>query len=163
MQKIAFIINPFSSKGNYQPLLEELKNKIENPLVYISDSINGTDDFIKNNWENVEIFVAIGGDGTISTVAKSIINSDKILGIIPAGSGNGFANETQFNIGLDQLLKKLETQNFKEIDTFTVNGRFSINVAGVGFDGAVVEAFEKTSRGFKNYIKTNYKNCKKYT
>ncbi len=27
MQKIAFIINPFSSKGNYQPLLEELKNK----------------------------------------------------------------------------------------------------------------------------------------
>ena len=112
MQKIAFIINPFSSKGNYQPLLEQLKNKIENPLVYISDSINGTDDFIKNNWENVEVFVAIGGDGTISTVAKNIINSDKILGIIPAGSGNGFANETQFNIGLDQLLKKLETQNF---------------------------------------------------
>ena len=72
MQKIAFIINPFSSKGNYQPLLEELKNKIENPLVYISDSINGTDDFIKNNWENVEVFVAIGGDGTISTVAKEV-------------------------------------------------------------------------------------------
>ena len=162
MQKIAFIINPFSSKGNYQPLLEELKNKIENPLVYISDSINGTDDFIKNNWENVEVFVAIGGDGTISTVAKSIINSDKILGIIPAGSGNGFANETQFNIGLDQFLKKLEAQNFKEIDTFTVNGRFSINVAGVGFDGAVVEAFEKTSRGFKNYIKTSIQTYFKY-
>ena len=162
MQKIAFIINPFSSKGNYQPLLEELKNKIENPLVYISDSINGTDDFIKNNWENVEVFVAIGGDGTISTVAKNIINSDKILGIIPAGSGNGFANETQFNIGLDQLLKKLETQNFKEIDTFTVNDRFSINVAGVGFDGAVVEAFEKTSRGFKNYIKTSIQTFFKY-
>ena len=162
MQKIAFIINPFSSKGNYQPLLEQLKNKIENPLVYISDSINGTDDFIKNNWENVEVFVAIGGDGTISTVAKSIINSDKILGIIPAGSGNGFANETQFNIGLDQLLKKLEAQNFKEIDTFTVNDRFSINVAGVGFDGAVVEAFEKTSRGFKNYIKTSIQTFFKY-
>jgi diacylglycerol kinase family enzyme len=38
-----------------------------------------------------------------------------------------------------------------------VNDRFSINVAGVGFDGAVVEAFEKTSRGFKNYIKVSLK------
>lgn len=157
MQKTAFIINPFSSKGNYHPLLEQLKKKIDNPLVYISDSIEGTDAFMSKNWDNVDVFVAIGGDGTISTVAKSIINSDKILAIIPAGSGNGFANETKFNIGLNQLLDKLEHQNYKEIDTFTVNGRFSINVAGVGFDGAVVEAFEKTSRGFKNYIKTSIK------
>ena len=49
--------------------------------------------------------MAIGGDGTISTVAKSIINSDKILGIILQVLVNGFANETQFNIGLDQFLK----------------------------------------------------------
>lgn len=157
MQKIAFIVNPFSSKGNYQPLLEQLKKKVSNPLVYISDSISGTDEFIKNNWENVDVFVAIGGDGTISTVAKSIINSDKILGIIPAGSGNGFANETKFNIDLEELIKRLDERKFKEIDTFTVNDRLSINVAGVGFDGAVVEAFEKTSRGFKNYIKTSIK------
>jgi len=162
MQKIAFIINPFSSKGNYQSHLEQLEKNIAKPLVFISDSIEGTDDFIKENWDNVEVFVAIGGDGTISTVAKNIINSDKILGIIPAGSGNGFANETHFNIELDQLLQKLESKNFKEIDTFTVNGKFSINVAGVGFDGAVVEAFEKTSRGFKNYIKASIQTFFKY-
>ena len=92
MHKIAFIINPFSSKGNYQPLLEQLKNKIENPLVYISDSINGTDDFIKNNWENVEVFVAIGGDGTISTVAKSIINSDSFKATLEGMDGYDFSD-----------------------------------------------------------------------
>ena len=155
MQNVAFIINPFSAKKNYQPFLDSLKSKVENPIYIISKSIEDTENFIKNNFEKIDIFVAIGGDGTISTVAKNLIHTDKILGIFPAGSGNGFSNETKFSKNLDELLAKIQKKNFKEIDTFTVNERFSINVAGVGFDGAVIEAFEKTSRGFKNYIKTS--------
>jgi YegS/Rv2252/BmrU family lipid kinase len=155
MQNVAFIINPFSAKKNYQPFLNSLQAKVENPLYLISKSIQDTEDFIKENFEKIEVFVAIGGDGTISTVAKNLIHTDKILGIFPAGSGNGFSNETKFSKNLDELLAKIQKKNFKEIDTFTVNERFSINVAGVGFDGAVIEAFEKTSRGFKNYIKTS--------
>lgn len=162
MQKTAFIINPFSAKRNYQPFLDSLKNKIENPLYIISKSIPDTENFIKENFEKIDVFVAIGGDGTISTVAKNLIHTDKILGIFPAGSGNGFANETRFNTDLEELLLKLDNKNFKEIDTFTVNDKFSINVAGVGFDGAVVEAFEKTSRGFKNYIKASIQTFFKY-
>ena len=162
MQNVAFIINPFSAKKNYQPFLNSLQAKVENPLYLISKSIQDTEDFIKENFEKIEVFVAIGGDGTISTVAKNLIHTDKILGIFPAGSGNGFSNETKFSKNLDELLAKIQKKNFKEIDTFTVNERFSINVAGVGFDGAVIEAFEKTSRGFKNYIKTSIQTFFKY-
>jgi YegS/Rv2252/BmrU family lipid kinase len=162
MQNVAFIINPFSAKKNYQPFLSSLKAKVENPLYLISKSIQDTENFIKENFEKIDIFVAIGGDGTISTVAKNLIHTDKILGIFPAGSGNGFSNETKFSKNLDELLAKIQKKNFKEIDTFTVNERFSINVAGVGFDGAVIEAFEKTSRGFKNYIKTSIQTFFKY-
>lgn len=162
MQNVAFIINPFSAKKNYQPFLDSLKSKVENPIYIISKSIQDTENFIKNNFEKIDIFVAIGGDGTISTVAKNLIHTDKILGIFPAGSGNGFSNETKFSKNLDELLAKIQKKNFKEIDTFTVNERFSINVAGVGFDGAVIEAFEKTSRGFKNYIKTSIQTFFKY-
>lgn len=157
MDKVAFIINPFSAKKNYQPFLNELKNKVDNPLYYVSESILGTDDFIKNHFDEVEIFVAIGGDGTISTVAKNLINTDKILAIFPAGSGNGFSNETQFSKNLDELLEKIKAKNSRKIDTFTVNERLSINVSGTGFDGKVVKEFEKTSRGFKNYIKVSLK------
>ena len=98
MQNVAFIINPFSAKKNYQPFLNSLKAKVENPLYLISKSIQDTEDFIKENFEIVDIFVAIGGDGTISTVAKNLIHTDKILGIFPAGSGNGFSNETNQTI-----------------------------------------------------------------
>ncbi|WP_310402808.1 diacylglycerol/lipid kinase family protein [Chryseobacterium vietnamense] len=157
MDKVAFIINPFSAKKNYQPFLNELKTKVNNPLYYVSESIPGTEEFIQAHFEEVDIFVAIGGDGTISTVAKSLINTEKILAIFPAGSGNGFSNETQFSKNLDELLEKIKAKNSRKIDTFTVNDRLSINVSGTGFDGKVVKEFEKTSRGFKNYIKVSLK------
>lgn len=157
MERVAFIINPFSAKKNYQPFLNELKNKVQNPLYYISESILGTDDFMETHFDEVDFFVAIGGDGTISTVAKKLINTEKVLAIFPAGSGNGFSNETQFSKNLDELLNKLKAKKSRKIDTFTVNDRLSINVSGTGFDGKVVKEFEKTNRGFKNYIKVSLK------
>jgi YegS/Rv2252/BmrU family lipid kinase len=157
MEKVAFIINPFSAKKNYQPFLNELKAKVKNPLYYISESIAGTDGFILKHFDEIDIFVAIGGDGTISTVAQSLINTEKILAIFPAGSGNGFSNETQFGKNLDELLEKINAKNSRKIDTFTVNDKLSINVSGTGFDGKVVKEFEKTDRGFKNYIKVSLK------
>lgn len=157
MKNVAFIINPFSAKKNYQPFLDELKKKVENPLYYISESIQGTDDFIQDNFQNIDIFVAIGGDGTISTIARNLIGTSKILAIFPAGSGNGFSNETNFRKNLDELLEKIKVNKSRKIDTFTVNDKLSINVSGTGFDGKVVKEFEKTSRGFKNYIKVSLK------
>jgi len=157
MEKVAFIINPFSAKKNYLPFLNELTNKVDNPLYYVSESIQGTDDFIARYFDEVDIFVAIGGDGTISTVARNLISTDKILAIFPAGSGNGFSSETQFGKNLTELLEKIKIKKSRKIDTFTVNERLSINVSGTGFDGKVVKEFEKTNRGFKNYIKVSLK------
>ena len=155
MQHVAFIINPHSAKKNYQPFLNELQEKIDHPIYYISESIEGTDRFIKEHFNSIEIFVAVGGDGTISSVAQHLIHTDKKLAIYPAGSGNGFANETNFGKNLDQLLEKIKKNKFQKIDTVTVNGRLSINVSGVGFDSKVVKEFEKTTRGFLNYIKVS--------
>lgn len=153
--KFAFIINPYSAKKNYRSFLENLSGKINNPVYLVSKSLEDTEEFIRRNWNDIDIFVAVGGDGTISVVAQKLINTEKILAVFPAGSGNGFSNENNFNKNLAVLLKKIERQQFKEIDTFTVNGHFSINVSGTGFDGKVVKKFEKTSRGFKNYIKVS--------
>ncbi|MCG2793700.1 MAG: diacylglycerol kinase [Weeksellaceae bacterium] len=152
---VAFIINPFSAKKNYQDFLNELSEKFENPLHLISKSIEDTESFIEKNWDQTSVFVAVGGDGTISSVARKLINSEKILAVFPAGSGNGFSNETNFSKNISLLLDKIKKGNFREIDTFTVNDHFSINVSGTGFDGKVVKEFEKTNRGFKNYIKVS--------
>ncbi|WP_226064949.1 diacylglycerol/lipid kinase family protein [Kaistella polysaccharea] len=155
MNNVAFIINPFSAQKNYQPFLTSLQKNLENPIFYLSESVAGTEQFITENFDKIDIFVAVGGDGTISSVAKSLINTDKVLAIFPAGSGNGFSNENNFNKNLKDLLAKIKNNQHREIDTFMVNEYFSINVSGTGFDGKVTKAFEKTSRGFKNYIKVS--------
>lgn len=155
MNNIAFIINPFSAKKNYQSFLDSLQQKIKNPLFYISDSVQGTENFIAENFDKTDIFVAVGGDGTISSVAKKLIHTDKILGIFPAGSGNGFSRENNFSKNLDELLEKINAKKYREIDTFKVNEHLSINVSGTGFDGEVAKNFERTSRGFANYIKVS--------
>ena len=139
MQNVAFIINPFSAKKNYQPFLNSLKSKVENPIYIISKSIEDTENFIKNNFEKIDIFVAIGGDGTISTVAKNLIHTDKILGIFPAGSGNGFSNETKFSKNLDELLAKIQKKNFKEINE---NGQNN----GIRYHTRRLEAIEGDNR-----------------
>ena len=157
MENVAFIINPFSANKNYHPFLRALKSKVKNPVFYISKSIQETFNFIDDHFATTDIFVAVGGDGTISTVAQKLINTEKILAVFPAGSGNGFSNETNFNKNISRLLEKIEAKQSREIDTFMVNDHFSINVSGTGFDGKVVKEFEKTSRGFKNYIKVSIK------
>ncbi len=154
MQRTAFIINPNSSNGKYQSFLNKLNFLIDNPNIFISKSKKDTEDFINNNLNNIDVFVAVGGDGTISSIAKQLIYTDKILAVYPMGSGNGFAKENGFDKSIKNLLTKIQNKKSQIIDTIKINQEFSINVSGVGLDSVVAYNFEKTSRGFFNYIKT---------
>lgn len=161
--KVAFIINPFSANKEYKGFLAELKSKVKKANYLISKSIKDTHDFLDENLDKYDVFVAVGGDGTISTIAQKLINTDKILAIFPMGSGNGFANEAKFSKNIDELLDKLKQKKSTKIDTFTINDRLSINVSGVGFDGEIAKRFENTSRGFSGYITTTIQTFMDFT
>ncbi|NAW51394.1 diacylglycerol kinase [Elizabethkingia argentiflava] len=152
-----FIINPFSAKQQYKSFLEKLTKKYPEANFLLSQSIEDTHRFIDAHFDCANIFVAVGGDGTISTVAQKLINTDKILAAFPLGSGNGFSNETQFTQDIADLLQKIKNKRFYKIDTVMINNHLSINISGIGFDAEVINRFEKTSRGFTNYLKTTLK------
>lgn len=158
LPRVAFIINPNSAKKNYQTLLRRLHALVENPLVYLSESALGTETFIRDRWEEIDTFVAVGGDGTISSVARLLAGTDKNLAVYPKGSGNGFAKETRFRKNLYGLLRKLNTPEIRQVDTFSLNGQFALNLAGAGFDGQVSKDFELTKRGLSNYVKVSFRN-----
>jgi len=84
--------------------------------------------------------------------------SDKALGIIPCGSGDGLA----LHLGISRdPLKAIQTLNCHEvrrIDYATVNGKSFFCTCGVGFDADVAQAFASSGkRGLSTYITTALK------
>ena len=103
--------------------------------------------------EGYEIVVAVGGDGSINEVASALVGKEAILGIIPAGSGNGLAMHLGYGRDIDEAIKKLNTAEVRTIDCGAMNGRPFINIAGVGFDGLVSNLMKGSHwRGFLPYF-----------
>jgi len=85
--------------------------------------------------EGYEIVVAVGGDGSINEVASALIHTDVVLGVVPAGSGNGLAMHLGYGRLLDNAVKKINLAVPQYMDAGLLNGRPFFNLAGVGYDG----------------------------
>ncbi len=90
---------------------------------------------------NCKLIVAVGGDGTVNEVAQGLLGSTATMAIIPTGSGNGLARHLRIPLRLKTALAHLFNMDEVRIDTFRLNGRLSLNVSGIGFDGRVAGLF----------------------
>ena len=102
--------------------------------------------------DHFDVLFAVGGDGTVHELAKRLIGTDIALGILPAGSGNGFARHVGLPMATRRTLEVSRSGRIVTIDTATVNGIPFVGVMGVGFDAAVAHRFGAT-RGLRNYIR----------
>jgi diacylglycerol kinase (ATP) len=152
--KALFILNPFAGIPPVKFIIsKELTRRRHELSLYKSLSIDESGTLIKQNFEKYDVFVAAGGDGTVHTVASELIGSDKILGVLPIGSGNGFAKELGFKPIIRSLLNDIEKKESLKIDTIEINNNLCLNVAGVGLDSFVAHSFDKLkTRGFWSYV-----------
>jgi len=102
-----------------------------------------------------DTLVAIGGDGTVNTVAKMCTKHSKTLAVIPKGSGDGLARFLGISRNLNTAVETLLHGKQIQIDTAQVNENFFVNVAGSGFEAEVAHKFGLEGvRGLKGYAKT---------
>ncbi len=102
-----------------------------------------------------KIIVAAGGDGSVNEIAKSTVDKDAIIGIIPIGSGNGLARHLQIPTDPVKAFRIINQLKTRKIDTVKINDDIYVNIAGIGFDARIAERFAKTKRrGFIEYFKT---------
>ncbi|WP_052079422.1 MULTISPECIES: diacylglycerol/lipid kinase family protein [Porphyromonas] len=103
--------------------------------------------------KRADIVVVIGGDGTVNEVAKSLVGTNTILGIIPMGSGNGLARELGISQNPEEAIATLLEHKCLRMDACTVNDEYFFCTCGVGFDAEVSARFsERTQRGPAGYV-----------
>lgn len=98
------------------------------------------------------VVAAVGGDGSVREVAKGIIGTEAVLGIVPKGSGNGLARSLGIPLSLKAALGVIAAGKTRQIDVGYANEELFLSNAGVGFDALIAKAFAASRRrGLRAY------------
>jgi YegS/Rv2252/BmrU family lipid kinase len=167
-KKILFIINPISGVGRHKTVEKLIDEKLDRSifdyeLSYTNASKHAIELSKKAVEENFNIVVAVGGDGSVNEIGKSLVGTNTALAILPCGSGNGTARHLKIPMNLEKAMHVINQGNISSIDTFTINDETVINTAGIGYAARIAHEFSKIKkRGFSNYIKIAVRDSMKY-
>ena len=157
-EKILFIINPKSgilNKKNIPDMVETNidHNRYELFMEYTSYAGHATEiaaSAVKNGFD---VVVAVGGDGTINEVARSLVHTGTSLGVVPCGSGNGFARHLGIPVDINKSIEFINKAQSVTVDYGKLNGNPFFCACGVGFDALVSADFaNSTYRGMMSYV-----------
>lgn len=157
--RVKAIINPISGVGSKRKIprmLEELCKAKGYPLsVAFTEYAGHASELTRQALnEGYSCIIAVGGDGTVNEVAKTMLHSDAVLGIIPRGSGNGLARELHIPMDVRRVMDVITKGHISTIDACKANGRVFFCTCGVGFDAQVSHTFAREKhRGSLTYIK----------
>jgi len=156
-RKIVFLANPISGGAKKDVALKQIDAAFKKTGIsfeILPTVASGDYDFLKAkiHEEHITDIVIIGGDGSVNQVVQSLHTEKVRFGIIPYGSGNGFA----FAAGIPKNVRKamdiIIAGNSSIVDAFKVNNEFSCMLSGIGFDAKVAHDFaSKSSRGLITY------------
>ena len=88
---------------------------------------------------DADVILAGGGDGTISAAAGVVMDTDKILAVLPAGTMNLFARSLGMPLDLDSAIATFATGRVREVDVATANGRPFVHQYSVGLHAKLVK------------------------
>ena len=158
--KIAVIINPKSGRNIRNDIEICIRQHLDcekyHPIFYYTKySKHAYELAYECVSEGCSIIVAVGGDGTVNEVGAAAAELDIIMGILPAGSGNGLARHLGISTSLVKAVETLNNGNVVTIDAGKINGTWFFCTCGVGFDARIGHKFSKLhKRGFLSYLIT---------
>ena len=167
MKNIAFIINPISGAKETQNAKRKLPKLIMQTLdmeqwlpniVFTEYAGHATELAHQYARMGFDAVVAVGGDGTVNEVARGLKDTKTALGILPMGSGNGFARHLNIPIRPQKALEMINHSEPINVDYGLANGRLFVSTCGTGFDAVVADNFAGSNkRGFMTYLQNTRK------
>jgi diacylglycerol kinase (ATP) len=100
------------------------------------------------NWltprlQQIDRVVAVGGDGTLRSIASCLVGTDVPVYHAASGTENLFAKSMGMSNDPRQVVHAVLKGDVQRIDTATANGDFFLLMASVGFDAEVVSDLAK--------------------
>jgi diacylglycerol kinase (ATP) len=163
--KTLFLVNPRSGSNRHRDVASLIREACtwEHEIVPCGSKEELDTVIASAAARGVRAVFAVGGDGTVHEVAKRLIGTDLALGILPTGSGNGFARHLGLPMRLRAALRACRALRVETIDTATVNGNPFINMMGTGFDAWIADAFARAgTRGLMTYLRVGLRGFSRY-
>ncbi len=157
MRKIIFLVNPISGTSKKDAVLKLVDAACSAAKLHFEimpTNASGNYNLLKHriHEEHITDIIVIGGDGTVNQVVHALYKEPVRFGIIPLGSGNGFAFAAGISGNAKKAMDIIIYGHSKIVDAFRVNNHFSCMLSGIGFDAKVAHDFAaKVKRGLLTY------------
>jgi YegS/Rv2252/BmrU family lipid kinase len=158
-KKIRFIANPFSGANRKRNLWRLIENHLDHDqydfeLSYTEHAGHAIELAKEAVKQEFDLVVACGGDGSVNEIAGPLIGTTTVLGVLPCGSGNGFAMHIGVGRNVPRALEHLNNGAVVTVDTCRVNEKTFVNLAGIGFDAIVARRLHGSRiRGLLGYLR----------
>jgi YegS/Rv2252/BmrU family lipid kinase len=167
-KKITFIINPKSGTHSKDELPQLIADTLD--LEQFDYDIRMTEyaghaaEMAREEAENgTDIVAAVGGDGTVNEVARSLTHKQTALAIVPCGSGNGLARHLCLPMDAKKAIMMINACKIESFDYGVINGQPFFCTCGMGFDAFISLKFaEAGKRGPVTYAENVLKEGLKY-
>jgi diacylglycerol kinase (ATP) len=167
LPKLGIVLNPIAGRGRANNLEKSLIEYLrQRNIVFKLEKTQGprhATELSRQMCAEVDIIIAVGGDGTANEVASGIIGSTASLALLPIGSGNDFNRmigiPKKMNPAIDAIL--LGTKRLIDLGKVEIQnslGRTQVkhflNTLGIGIDAQIAKEAKgiKHLRGLPLYI-----------
>ena len=167
-KRIIFVVNPISGTQGKKAILKCIDERLDRSIYdysIVKTEYAGHATQIAANAvrEKVDVVVAIGGDGTINEIARSLVHTETALGIIPCGSGNGLARHLRIPMEPKAAIDVINRGYELCIDYGKINNILFFCTCGVGFDAFVSLKFaDSGKRGLLTYLENTLHESLRY-
>jgi YegS/Rv2252/BmrU family lipid kinase len=162
--KLLFVINPISGGKKKSDWEEEIQKRYQDSTYQVKKFIlQGKNDeagiqHMISSFHPDKV-IAVGGDGTIKSVAELLLNTKIPLGIIPAGSANGMAKELNLPGSPTEVFEVINNGVAREIDVILINGKeISVHLSDLGLNALLIKYYLKNKKhGMWSYARAMFK------
>jgi YegS/Rv2252/BmrU family lipid kinase len=167
-KKITFILNPISGTHSKEEIPELIEKTLDHDLfepriVFTEYAGHAAEIAREESKAGTDVVVAVGGDGTVNEVARSLVHTPTALAIIPCGSGNGLARHLCLPLDIKKAIEVINSCKIERFDYGVINELPFFCTCGMGFDAFISLKFaEAGKRGPITYVENVLKEGLKY-